>query len=210
MDSIDWWRTLSIFWLGLLPFTCWCISTSLGHSRKFLSTISGNYLLSPESWIFVFGVFIYVVCHLSLGLISSSVALSLQANYGLTFLEILMLLLLLLIASVPAQYVLGFHGLIGGLVFSIGVIWMWSMSISMVFESSIQAFFCYLMSIFATGSVVGMASYIPIDVLLELLDAGQDFDRKVDLLGKDARWFEFACFEWLYFYSIIVFLLAAC
>ena len=201
-------RLVSILFFASLPLLCWIISTSLGHSRRFLSTISGNYLLSPERWIFAVGVFVYILCHLSLGLIANSVVLSLEYHYTLSLIELIMLGLLMIIAAVPAQYVLGLHAVTGGCRFTIGVIWMGGVMVR-AFEGSepIISIVRGCLLIVATLSLSGMMKFIPLDLIGELVSADDDLDKKVKLLGKDTRWDRFACFEWLYFYSTVGFLL---
>lgn len=201
-------RLLSVVFFALLPVICWIISTSLGHSRRFFSTISGNYLLPPERWLFAVGVFIYILCHLTFGLIASSTFLSPDHYYTLSAIELVMLGLLMVIAVVPAQYVLGLHAIVGGGVFTIGVIWM---SVVTMRGFSGATTFMFIMrgslSVVAMASLLGMMKTIPLDLIGELVSAGDDLKKKVKLLGKDARWDRFACFEWLYFGCIIGFLL---
>ncbi|MEC8881724.1 MAG: hypothetical protein VX737_00370 [Pseudomonadota bacterium] len=201
-------RLLSILFFAFLPLLCWVISTSLGHSRRFFSMISGNYLLSPERWIFAVGVFVYILCHLSLGLIANSVVLSFEYHYALSVIELIMLSLLMVIAVVPAQYVLGLHAIVGSFLFTIGVIWMGGVMVR-AFEQSAPIISALrgLLSIIATSSLLGMMRSIPLDLIGELISSGNDFEKRVKLLGKDARWDKFACFEWLYFYSVAGFLL---
>ena len=191
------------------PIFCRYLSVQAGHSRAVFSTISGNYLLTPERWVFAGLISLFVCIHLiAFGPISSrvlSTASEHLKNNGV-MLELTMLGLFVLIAWIPAHLILGMHALLGGLLFSGSLLWM-----STIEQGTPSGSFLHTLRnsllIACTACLFGMLLYFPSDLISDLVRARGDLPRSLYLLGLDARWSNFALFEWAFYYGVLAFML---
>ncbi len=194
--------------LGVLPLICRYISVSSGHSRAYWSTISGNYLLVPERWIFGVGVTLFVLVHIGInGYISTRLLNHASSSTQLfaSTIELYLLGIFLLIAWIPAHLILGMHALLGGMLFCSVILWM----LTIMQNIKVNAVLFYAMYICTSISIIMlclMIVYFPADLIAELVSARNDIPKKLYLLGIDERWSNFAICEWLFFYSVVIFM----
>ncbi len=191
------------------PILCRYLSVRAGHSRATFSTISGNYLLTPERWVFAGFISLFVCIHLvAFGPISShtiSTASEPIRNHAV-MLEVIVLGLLALIAWMPAHLILGMHALLGGLLFSGSLLWMRTIEQATP-QGSLLHTLRNSLFIACTACLLGMLVYFPGDLISDLIRARGDVPRSLYLLGLDARWSNFALFEWAFYYGVLAFML---
>ena len=194
--------------LAAVPLYCRHIAVKAGHSREYWSTISANYMLAPERWIFGIGVSAFIIIHLSInGLISSRLLTKASSNiqaYAMT-LEMCILGIFLLIAWIPAHLILGMHALLGAMLFCSVTIWM-----NTILQHARLSLMVHYATLLCTGvnmaCLCAMIIYIPTELIGELVRSGNNIHRKLQLLGMDERWTNFAIAEWLFFYSTLLFM----
>ncbi len=199
----------NIIFIGLLPIICRYISVSANHSRVFLSTISGNYMLDPERWIFALGVLIFVIIHIYVtGPISTRLLSNAEHNIkNFAFnLEIFVLGTFLLIAWIPAHMILGMHALLGGMLFILSVFWLQTLLQYTHNNSDYIYILRYISFGIACICLLGMLSTFPSDLIGELVLTKNNSPERVYLLAMDERWTYFALFEWIFYYAILVFI----
>ncbi len=207
MDSQNVIYYSNILILATLAVVCRALSTSQGHSRSYYSTISGNYMLYPERWLFQFGIYAFVIVHAIQGGATIRLISNGFISNTLVFMEIVELVSLVIIASVPVQKILGLHALLGFFLFGSSLIWMIGLGIATTTSTYtlILTRLCIILT--ALSCIYNMVSSLPFDVIEELSRAQGDEMKKLQLLGHDKRWNRFAVYEWLYFFCMIAFLL---
>ena len=200
---------LNLIFLGILPLVCRMIAVHAGRAQPFLATISGHYLVSPERWLFAGGVAIFVVIHIGVtGLLSPTIpnATALTRQYC-QILEMLLLGAFLLIACVPAHVILGLHATLGAVLIGVSLLWMSTILQHISLALPVWYWIGNAMLIGAAISTLGMMSTFPSGVISELVVSRGNLERTLYLLAWDHRWLLFACFEWAYYYCLIIFMM---
>jgi hypothetical protein len=200
-------RALQFTCVFLLPIICYYLSVSQGRSRPWLSIISGNYLLMPERIIFALGMVFY--CALQLwhtGPFTNKVVLkstSAHLKRYCLLLEKVMLGALVLIACVPAQEVMGLHAATGTLIVGSAQLWFNTVlfKCKTALSPSKKQGIRILMYI-GYVCILGMVLSYPPGVLIDIVRAGENMQRRLHLIAWDPRWFTFAIFEWMYYYIL--------
>ncbi len=194
---------------AITPLLCRHLSVQAGHSRAVFSTISGNYLLAPERWLFAGLISLFVGIHLGVFGTVSARTLSTAPEHiknNAIMLEMIVLSLFTIIAWIPAHLILGMHALLGGLLFSGSLLWM-----STILQATPQNSYVYTLRngvlIGCTACLFGMLCTFPSDLISDLIHARGDLPRSLYLLGIDARWTHFALFEWAFYYGVLGFML---
>lgn len=201
----------NMFFIAILPLVCRALALQANHSRAYFSTISGNYMLSPERWVFGIGVSLFIGIYLGYhGMISPRVLNGVNSikSYAST-LEIAELGLFLLIAWIPAHLILGMHALLGGMLFTISTLWIQTIA-QHAPASTAVSYTRHALVISAVVCLIGMIAHFPADLIGELVHTKPYSQERYYLLGMDARWDRFAIFEWLLFYSVIAFMTTCC
>lgn len=200
---------VNLIFLAIIPLVCRFLAVNAGRAQPYLATISGHYLQAPERYIFAGGVALFVLVHISIsGLLSASLPQATDATrqYCQT-LEMVLLGAFLLIACAPAHIILGLHASLGALLVGISLLWMSTILQHVNMAQPIWYWLGNATLIVAVIAAIGMITSFPIDVVSQLVASRGDLDRTFFLLAMDQRWFIFACFEWSYYYCIIVFML---
>lgn len=198
----------NMLFIALLPLVCRALALQQNHSRAYFSTISGNYMLSPERWVFGLGVSLFIAVYVGYhGLISPRILAGTDQqtiSYAST-LEYAELGLFLLIAWIPAHLILGMHALLGGMLFTISALWL--QTIAQYQQTNPLLYYTrYALAISAVVCLFGMIANFPAELIQELVHTRPYSQQRYYLLGMDARWDRFALFEWLFYYCIIAFM----
>lgn len=200
---------VNLLFVGCVPIICRYLAVSSGRAQPFLATISGHYLQAPERYLFAGGVISFVIIHFYVtGFLSTNIpqATTAAKHYCQT-LEMILLGAFLLIACAPAHLILGLHASLGALLVGISLLWM---STILQHVNTTQPVWYWLgnaILILGVISTIGMITTFPIEVVSQLINVRGDLDRTFSLLAWDKRWFFFACFEWIYYYCVIGFML---
>ena len=200
---------LNLIFLAIIPLVCRVVAVNAGRAQPFLATISGHYLLSPERWLFAGGITLFVVIHIGVtGLLSPAIANATEAaRQYCQILEMLLLAALLLIACIPAHLILGLHATLGALLIGVSLLWMSTILQHISLAQPVWYWIGNAMLIGGALSALGMIATFPSGVISELVTSRGNLERTLYLLAWDHRWFLFACFEWTYYYCIVIFML---
>lgn len=194
-----------------LPVACYILSVHHGHSRPWLSIISGNYLLMPERAVFAFGMGFYCLLQL---FVTGPYTLHVLDQGNSDHLQIFLMTLertllgsLIVIAAVPAHLVLGLHATTGVLIVGSMQLWLHTLLYKCRLNlTQRKKKFLFVLLYSGYVAIAGMILSYPPGVLLELMQAGHDLQKRLYLIAWDSRWFTFAVFEWFYYYILFLIL----